>query len=135
MSEKESSQPTCDDLISRLARVTRAVVYYDRSYDIVDELNRMADDQDKVLRLLSELSRVVLKVFDDVRDYVDSHKNSNEKRVEKVRKLYKAMQKWSKILEVFERNCIGDPKNVRKLASLSLVPDGYALALSEALGK
>ena len=135
MPEKEPSQLSCDDLISRLARVARAVVYYDKSYDIVDELYRMADDQDKVLRLLSELSRVVLKVFDDVRDYVDLQGNSNEERVKKVRKLYKAMQKWSKILEEFERNCLQDPKNVRKLASLSLVPDGYALALSEALGK
>ena len=130
MSAEQSSQSSCEDIISRLAWVARAAVYYDKSYDIVDELNRMADNPNNVLQLLSELSRVVLKVFNDVREYVSSQGSKDEK----VKELYGAMQWWSKNLEEFERTCL-TPQNVRKLASLSLVPDGYALALSEALGK
>ena len=139
MSAEQSSQSSCEDIISNLAWVARAAVYYDKSYDVVDELNRMADNPDYVLQLLSELSRVVLKVFNDVREYVNSQRSkdkegSKDEKDKKVEKLYRAMQSWSKYLEDFERVCL-TPQNVRKLASLSLVPDDYALTLSEVLGK
>ncbi|BCU69766.1 hypothetical protein KN1_10630 [Stygiolobus caldivivus] len=113
----------CEKAASELAKVARVVVNYDRSYDIIDELNRAADDPKKVLELLTNLSRVVLKVY----------KKVEEGGGEGLRDVLAQIRKWDQYLEVFEKDCLNGPKYVRVFTSLSIVPDDNAFRVIRAL--
>jgi len=119
------------DPLSSAAEVARFVVHLEMAYDVVDE---MASNPKRFVDSLHKLSRLVVKVLNDLKDV----KPIREEDREVVEYARRALASWAlrekQLLEYLESLSDKDRDvSVKKFAALAIAPDKYTLRLKELL--
>ncbi|CCC81885.1 type I-A CRISPR-associated protein Csa5 [Thermoproteus tenax] len=126
----ESVQLKKEELVERAARSVRPAVHLEMAYDVLDELSRSPE---KYPEQLAKLSRIVVKVLNDVEDELE-HNPQNEE----LQKARNRLAAWGGyVAELAKRLEEADDRErirmVRLFCAMALAPDKLTVELKKLL--
>ncbi len=133
--EKLSVQDKCYEKIYVVAKKARIIVFPEQAYDIIDEISRSSNDPVKVLDGLQKLSRLAIKVINDLPELKDKKAIDEDER-KSIDEAIKSLKYWANDFQDFIE-CLksSDQKSlsayVKTFATLSISPDPLSLKIKE----
>ncbi|AFL66339.1 hypothetical protein [Desulfurococcus amylolyticus] len=128
------------DPVENLANIARIVVHTQYAYDVIDE---MASNPEKYIDSLYKLSRLAVKLYDDLRKLREEDIKSMGEEADRVMKARKyaldQLRGWNKLVEDFiehiRQNASQLRNEIRKFATLAISVDSYSMVIRDLLEK